>query len=127
MDGKYTIDLVPEHDLVRVRMSGFYDRETIAAFVVQLRAAHKRLRCGPNQFVTVNDVRDMKIQSQDIVDAFRDMLSDPIIRSRRLAFVVASTLARMQLMRVIAHRDAACFLDAEEAEEWLLRTTVDSG
>ena len=125
MSAAFAIEIDPSRDLVRIRMSGFFDHASIAAFVVDLRAAHRKLRCGPNRFVTVNDIRDMKIQSQDIVAAFQAMLGDPAIRSRRLAFVVSSTLARMQLMRVISDRTAQCFTDAADAEAWLLDADSD--
>ena len=46
-------------------------------------------------------------------------LADPAHRSRRLAFVVSSTLARMQLQRAIGGRDAMVFTDGNEAERWL--------
>lgn len=122
MNARFTIAVDPARDLVRVSMSGFWDRDTIAGFVVDLRASHKRLRCGPNQFITINDIREMKIQSQDVVAAFHTMLSDPTIRSRRLAFVVASSLARMQLGRAISGRDADSFTDPAAAEAWALRS-----
>ena len=69
--------------------------------------------------MTLNDVRDIKIQSQKMVDAFRAMLSDPVYRSRRLAFIVGPTLTRTQLSRAIAGRNARCFDDSWAAEAWL--------
>jgi hypothetical protein len=62
----------------------------------------------------------MKIQSQDVVTAFREMLGDPEQRSRRLAFVASQTLARGQLIRALSNREARCFEDAASAEAWLL-------
>ena len=108
-------------DLVRIQMSGLFTSDDIAAFLEARRRAHAELRCGPNQHLTLNDVRGMKIQLQDAVSAFRLMLSDPAYRSRRLAFVASQTLARSQLMRALADReDARCFDSVEEAEAWLL-------
>jgi hypothetical protein len=109
-------------DLVRIQMSGLFTSDDIAAFLEARRRAHAELRCGPNQHLTLNDVRGMKIQPQDAVSAFRLMLSDPAYRSRRLAFVASQTLARSQLMRALAGReDTGCFDSVEEAEAWLLR------
>jgi hypothetical protein len=120
MSANFSITADPARDLVRIRMSGFFTLEDIAAFVEARRAAHAQLTCARNQHVTVNDVREMKIQSQEIVDAFREMLAAPDYRSRRLAFVVSPTLARTQLMRAVAGRDVRCFEDAWAAEAWLL-------
>ena len=48
----------------------------------------KALGCAPNAHLTLNDIRGMNVQAQDIVDAFQEMLAAPEYRSRRLAFVV---------------------------------------
>lgn len=116
----YSIDLDPARDLVRIRMAGFFGVADIDRFQAELVSAHPRLggrpRGGP---LTINDIRGMAIQSQDVVARWGSFLADPTHRSRRLAFVVASTLARMQLQRVIGGRDAGVFTDEAEAERWL--------
>ena len=100
-------------------MAGLFTAPDIAAFLEARRKAHAALGCAPNRHLTLNDVREMKIQTQDMVAAFRYMLSDPDYRSRRLAFVAAPTLARGQLLRALQERDARCFETVEEAEAWL--------
>ena len=100
-------------------MAGLFTAADIAAFLEARRRAHAELACAPNAHVTLNDLRGMKIQSQEAVAAFRLMLSDPAYRSRRLAFVAGQTLARSQLMRALGDRDARCFDNIEEAEAWL--------
>jgi hypothetical protein len=68
----------------------------------------------------------MKIQPQDSVVGFQEMLAAPEYRSRRLAFVAAPTLARSQLMRAIASRQARCFSHVAFAEAWLFAEELDS-
>lgn len=102
-------------------MAGLFTRDDIAAFLEARRRAHAELDCAPNQHMTLNDLRGMKIQPQEAVAAFRLMLSDPAYRSRRLAFVVGRTLARSQLERALNDRDhVRCFDDVADAEAWLL-------
>ena len=117
----FSIDLDPPRDLVRIRLAGFFGVDDIARFQAELLLAHRRLGCrrkgGP---LTINDISGMAIQSQDVVARWGEFLADPAHRSRRLAFVVASTLARMQLQRVIGSRDAQVFTDPAEAEAWVL-------
>jgi len=67
----------------------------------------------------LNDISGMAIQSQDVIAKWQAFLTNPAHRSRRLAFVVASALARMQLQRAIGDRDAQVFTNAQEAEQWL--------
>ncbi|WP_218000369.1 hypothetical protein [Sphingomonas soli] len=119
MSAEFSIEADPARDLIRIRMSGFFTQADIQAFLAARREEHAKLHCGPNQHLTLNDVRDMKIQSQEMVDAFREILADPHFQSRRLAFVVSPTLARTQLVRALDDRYARCFEDSWAAEAWL--------
>lgn len=119
MSANFTIDVDPARDLVRISMAGLFEPEDIERFLEARRLAHARLVCPPNCHVTLNDVREMKIQPQHSVAAFRDMLAAPQYRSRRLAFVVAPTLAKMQLMRAAEGRNVRFFDDVADAEAWL--------
>src|ERR1700741_3543919 len=119
MDASYSFRVDPALDLVRITMSGMFTPGDIAGFLDARRRAHAELSCAPNRHVTLNDLRGMKIQSQEVVYAFRGMLSAPAFRSRRLAFVAAQTLARSQLLRALDGRDARCFDDVDAAEAWL--------
>ena len=116
----FTIETDPARDLVRIRLSGFFSVDDVKRFQAELLLTHRQLGCarkgGP---LTINDISTMAIQSQDVVARWGAFLADPAHRSRRLAFVVGSTLARMQLQRVIGGRDARVFTDPVEAEEWL--------
>lgn len=120
MSADYRIEADPARDLIRIRMSGFFTADDVQDFLAARREAHAQLRCGPNQHLTLNDIREMKIQSQEMVDAFRAVLADPAHRSRRLAFVVGPTLARTQLMRATVGRDVRCFDHPSAAEAWLI-------
>lgn len=119
MSADFTIVADPGRDLIRIRMAGFFAPEDIQRFLAVRREAHARLTCGPNQHLTLNDIRDMKIQSGEIVEGFRELLADPAYHSRRLAFIVSPTLARSQLLRAIQRRAARCFENPWEAEAWL--------
>lgn len=120
MTASYAIDVDPTRDLVRIKMSGFFTPEQLTAFLTARAVAHRQLTCKRNHHVTINDVRDMKIQSQDMVSAFRDLLAAPDYRSRKLAFVVGPTLARSQLLRALDARQARCFDNSAQAEAWVL-------
>lgn len=123
MSAEFSIRVDPARDLVRIRMAGFFTPADVAAFVRARAEAHARLRCARNRHLTLNDVREMKIQPKDALEAFRGLLADPAHRSRRLAFVTAPTLARAQLERALLGReDVRLFDDEREAEAWLLRT-----
>jgi hypothetical protein len=119
MAAQYRFEVDPARDLVRVEMSGFFAEADIPAFLQARHAAHAELACPPNAHLTLNDMREMKIQPQAVVDAFRAMLAASEYHARRLAFVVSPTLARTQAMRALDRREARCFEDIESAEAWL--------
>lgn len=119
MDANFVITVDPARDLVRIKLKGFFTPDTLEAFVEARRVAFQQLRCGPNQHLSFTDTREIGIQSQEMVAKFHALLASPAYRSRKLAFVVASSLARMQLMRAIGSRSAQCFTDPAEAEAWL--------
>jgi hypothetical protein len=125
MEAEFSFQIDRAWGLVRIRMSGLFTPGDIAAFLEARRRAHDELGCAPNRHLTLNDVRGMKIQSQDVVAAFRAMLADPAFRSRRLAFAAAQTLARSQLMRALDGREARCFEQVEDAEAWLFAGEVN--
>jgi len=120
MNASFSVQADRARDLVRIRMSGLFACDDIAAFLEARAKAHADLACAPNQHLTLNDLKGMKIQPQDAVMAFRLMLSDPAFQSRRLAFVVGQTLARSQLVRALNGRDQVRgFEEPGEAEAWL--------
>lgn len=119
MTATFSVVADPARDLVRITLTGFFDERSIAGFLAARRAAHAQLRCGPNRHVTLADTSRIAIQTQDMVARWGGILADPAYRSRRLAFVVGSTLARMQLQRAIGSRHAQVFTDHAAAETWL--------
>ena len=55
-----------------------------------------------------------------MIGMFQQLLHSSEKRSRRMAFVIGSSLARMQVRRILAERpDAGVFENAHEAEAWL--------
>jgi hypothetical protein len=120
MAAEFSIEADREHGIIRIRMGGFFTPEDVRRFLHARSVAHDALGCAPNAHLTLNDIRDMTGQLQVTVDAFQEVLEDPTEQSRRLAFVVGPTLARGQLLRALAGRNARCFSDPSDAEAWLL-------
>jgi len=126
MSAGYTFDVDPSRNYVRLRMHGFFTPEDLPAFIAARREAHVRLTCAANAHVTLNDIRELKIQSKEIVDGFSRMLGDSAYHARRLAFVITPGLLRTQVMRALAGRDdARCFESKRNAEAWLFVPNID--
>lgn len=121
MNHAYSVTVDVARDLLRIHLSGFFTPADIGGLTEARRKTLARLRCGPNRHVTITDVREMKIQSQDAVAQFQAFAADPACRARRLAFVVGGSLARMQVGRVAHERDARFFDNMADAEAWVFQ------
>lgn len=110
-----------EHDicLVRLTMGGFFDQETIVRMRDELMSVVASLPCPRNEHVTLCDIREMKIQSQERVADFTRLVGSEEIRSRRLAFVTGASLARLQARRLTNREGVSFFSDPSEALMWL--------
>jgi len=126
MSAAYTFDLDPSRHCIRLRMSGFFSLEELPGFLDTRRAVHARLTCTPNSHVTLADIREMKIQSQDMVEGFGRVLGDASFHARRLAFVISPGLLRTQLVRAVGRReDVRCFDSVRAAEAWLFTANIE--
>lgn len=126
MSATFSIDVEPDRDLIRIAMAGLFTPDDIQLFYAAREKAHAKLTCARNAHLTINDLREMKIQPQDSVVEFQQMLGAPEYRSRRLAFVIGRTLARSQLQRALSGRgnDTRCFDTVAEAEAWLFQGAI---
>ena len=92
----------PHHDVGFRRRRACRVRDGMAA-------AHSELTCGANRHLTLNDASAMKVQSQDIVAAFRRLLADPPINRGDWRSWSARPCCARQLTRrsMAAPRDAS--------------------
>lgn len=123
MDATFTFAVDGDRRLIESRLAGFFTPESFHRYVAARRAAFAQLSGEACDSASVVDLTDMKIQQQDLVAAFSAMMADRSLRSRRLAFIINSPLARLQLRRALGERygrDALAFEDAETARHWAL-------
>lgn len=119
MAGHFTIGIDSPRNLLRVCMSGFYSVEDVQRYHAAVDEASIALGGPPSRQRMICDVTEMRIQAQDVVAAFQQVMGDPKYRARRVAFVVATSLARMQVQRVAGDRVAQLFDNEADAEAWL--------
>lgn len=115
----FTFTLDRARGLVRISMRGFYGLEDVAAFFDARRKALAELGLPPNAHVTLNDLRGMRVQQQEVIQAFQKGLAVPEEKARRLAIIVDAAMARGQANRAINSEDTRYFTDLASAEAWL--------
>jgi len=103
---------------MRVKMAGFFSDEDVKRFASDYRSQLAQFS-APGHSTLVN-IKQMKIQPQSVVGDFSSFLALPNVRSRRLAFVCSSTLARLQAQRLTDREGVRFFEDDAEAERWLV-------
>lgn len=121
MTPRFEIVANPKLDLVTITIGGFFAQPDIDAFEQARDVAHRELRCGPNEHLTLVDMREMLIQSQETIAGFQRVLNNHTTKSKRIAIVTSQTLARMQVERAAERRDVQYFTgEPAEARKWLL-------
>ncbi len=121
MAPRFTITAAPTLNLVTIIIGGFFAQPDIDAFEQARNIAHRELQCGPNQHLTLVDMREMLIQSQEAIGGFQRVLNNHATKSKRIAIVTSQTLARMQVERAAGRRDVQYFSgEPAEARKWLL-------
>jgi hypothetical protein len=116
----YTIATDPQRGLIRIAIRGFWTSETMAAYRRDLMTAVEQLPPTPGGHVTLCDISESAIQSQQVMAEFQAFISRTPFRSRRIAIYTSSPLSRMQGKRLVAGRsDMAVFETVADAEAWL--------
>lgn len=119
MSAEFAIETRPDRTLLDVRMTGFFTLDDVQRYRSAITAASRELGGDPGQQLMLCDISGMRIQTQDVVEAFRQNMADPLYARRRVALIVSATLARTQAQRVIGRRDARMFTCRADAERWL--------
>ncbi len=119
MSADFSIRLNRDRNLLDVRLGGFFTLDDVARYRSAITAASRELGGDPGQQIMLCDISDMRIQSQDVVEAFRQNMADPLYARRRVALIVTATLARTQAQRAVGRREARMFTSRVDAEAWL--------
>jgi len=114
----FEVQAEPERNRIHITLEGFASLDDVKQFERDLQRAIDTLPNyhGPHQLLY--DVSEAKVQSQDVVQALRQLaLASP--RTSAFALVNASTLAGRQLNRIFAGIDIHVSTDRNAAVSWL--------
>lgn len=126
MQATFDIMADPASGMLRITIGGFFAPPDIARLAAAIGNGLARLETPPNQHRTLVDMRHLDIQSSEAVAEFQRILADPRNAASCIAFVVAKSLAAMQVRRAAAGRVARYFDTIEAAEAWLRSTDLDT-
>ena len=117
MEASYSITPDKSRNLARVKMAGFFTERDVQEFAATYRQVLTYLKAPGH--LTLVDITQMSIQSQDIVGAFAALLASPDVRSSKLAFITSSSLSRLQAQRLTDREGVEFFDRMDSAEDWL--------
>ena len=120
MNPSHSIQVDARARLLHLRLSGFFDAPAVNRFIEDRERAYAELG-EAGDHVTLCDVSECKIQSQESFEQFRGLLMERSRWGRRMAFVVPKgSLAGLQVSRLVAQRpDLRVFNAMPEAIAWL--------
>ena len=124
MSAAFTITVDPERCFLEMTLSGFFNLADVERYAAERAVAFRRLGCPPGVHVTLSDVRDCAILSQDVLAAFSRITNDPRYRARKVAFLTGMALARRQAQRMADGDRVRCFEDEAAAQAWLFEATA---
>lgn len=111
--------------LVRVEVFGFWQPQDIADFIQQEQAAVRSLNVPAGSHRLLVDVRNMKIQSQQVIEGLRHVSDTAVLKAARFAFIVSPGLIRQQVKRAVAGRTIGVFDDEPSALAYLKTDTLN--
>ncbi|PAX06700.1 hypothetical protein [Sphingomonas lenta] len=114
----YTITADPGRKLITIALQGMLTPEQVAALYRDEHLAIQRMGCRVGEHLALVDLTGCPLQIQDVASAFQRAMDGPG-KARRLALFTGSSLARMQIRRIMRRSDAALFETRAEAEAWL--------
>jgi hypothetical protein len=117
--------------IISVRMIGGFTMEGARACAAAKEAAVSSLGPPYDDHSSLVDVRELRVQPQDIFAIFTNFVAMTEHKSRRIAIVGGQGTARMQFRRVAEREplrdDMRFFTGVREARDWLeeCRRTLD--
>jgi hypothetical protein len=109
--------------IIFLRMSGGFTVDDARACAAAKEAAVDSLGPPYDAHSTLLDIRDFRVQSQDVFAVFTNFVAMTKYKSRKIAIVGGEGTARMQFRRVAEREplrdDMRFFTDVREARDWL--------
>ena len=116
-----SVEAEPIHKLVRARMSGLLTLAEVQAFGEAEQAAARAMGLRSGEFLLLLDTAGDTVQTQEVMLAFRDLMTSSPLKARRIAVVRAGALTGIQSRRFANIRSSyQVFSNVRDAEAWLL-------
>jgi hypothetical protein len=117
---RLTIRELDRDDLIWIVGFGFWTPEIIKSHFEEFRSLVRARREAGRIIRTVVDLRQAGVQSKETTDIMKASVASIHEAGDRVAIVLHSSLARMQMRRVLVSAHHEFFLSEEEAVRWVV-------
>lgn len=99
---------------------GFWVLDTVDEFRRAVTDAGLRIQAAGRVPISLCDYTGAMTQSQEVINALKTMMENPLVRCRRVAMYTSSVMPKMQAARATRTRpEVQFFTDQDEARAWL--------
>ncbi|WP_236696882.1 STAS/SEC14 domain-containing protein [Sphingomonas sp. Leaf257] len=124
----YSVTVNLERGYFEVATHGFWTLDTLGDFARELEQTVRRIRAAGRTPVSLCDLTNAMVQSQEVVAAFARMMQNPAVRSGRVAVYTSGALTKFQAVRANEDHDEFRFFTCkDEARAWLFAPQGEVG
>jgi len=117
----YDISFDEQNRVLTLRQSGFWNLNMVQRYIADVAAEADRVARRHGDFSILTDNSEFQVQSLDVMEAFMAFTQGAMERNRdrRVAIIVSSALAKMQVARISEGGNVRIFNDRAGAMQWL--------
>lgn len=111
------------HNLIDVRLSGFFEVADAEEYVAAIKDMFFRARMAAGYRIII-DCSECQLQKQEVLAVFAKHMAE-FPKAKRIAVVTGSSLIRMQIKRVMTQSYMEIFEDRQAAHHWVINDAVE--
>jgi hypothetical protein len=116
----YTIDVDSDRRFMRVTLSGFWNIQTVSAFLAEIEYKESKLKAAGKPYFVMTDLTEFPVQTREIADELEHHLKAWSNAGAFSAIISSSALAELQVKRIAEGGNRRYFSSKNEAMDWLI-------
>ncbi len=120
MTDHYTIDVDPHRRLMRATLSGFWNIQTVYAFLAEIEHKEAKLKVAGKPYFVMTDLTEFPVQTREIADELENHLKAWSNAGAFSAIISSSALATLQVKRIAEGGNRRYFCAQDNAMDWLI-------
>jgi hypothetical protein len=123
----YTIDVDSDRRFMRVTLSGFWNIQTVSAFLSEIEHKESKLKAAGKPYFVMTDLTEFPVQTREIADELEHHLKAWSNAGAFSAIISSSALAELQVKRIAEGGNRRYFSSKNEAMDWLISEGMMAG